>query len=75
MSFFVIEMQTNGNQGAVIPTAYADKADALAAAYTVAAAAVKSAVEIHTVMVVNSQGFNVIEPMVFNHGTEEPGQE
>ena len=75
MSFFVIEMQTNGNQGAVIPTAYADKNDALAAAYTVAAAAVKSAVEIHTVMVVNSQGFNVIEPMVFNHETEEPGQE
>ncbi len=75
MSFFVIEMQTNGNQGAVIHTAYANKADALAAAYTVAAAAVKSAVEIHTVMVVNSQGFNVIEPMVFNHGTEEPGQE
>lgn len=72
MSFFVIEMQTNNGQGAVIPTAYADKADALAAAYTVAAAAVKSAVEIHTVMVVNSQGFNVIEPMVFTH---EPVQE
>lgn len=71
MSFFVIEMQTNNGQGAVIHTAYTDKADALAAAYTVAAAAVKSAVEIHTVMVVNSQGFNVIDPMVFTHVTEQ----
>lgn len=67
MSYFVIELQTNGTQGAAITTAYADKADALAAAYTVAAAAVKSSVEIHTVMVVNSQGFKVIEPMIFEH--------
>lgn len=75
MSFFVIEIQTNNGQGAVIPTAYTNKADALAAGFTVAAAAVKSAVEIHTVMVVNSQGFNVIDPMVFNHEPAQPVQE
>ena len=70
MAFFVIELQTTGTTGASIVTAYETKADALAAAYTVAAAAVKSAVELHTVMVVTSQGFNVIEPMVFEHSAE-----
>ena len=71
MSFFVIELQTNGTTGAVLPTAYADKADALAAAYSLAAVAVKSDVEVHTILCVNSQGFDVIQPMVFEHKTEE----
>lgn len=71
MSFFVIELQTNGTTGAVISTAYADKADALSAAYGLAAIAVKSAVEVHTILCVNSQGFDVIQPMVFEHKTEE----
>ena len=67
MSYFVIELQTNGNTGAALSTAYPDKADALAAAYTLAGVAVKSTVDIHTVLCVNSFGFDVIEPMVFDH--------
>lgn len=71
MSFFVIELQTNGTTGAPIATAYANKADALAAAYTLAAVAVKSEVEVHTILCVNAQGFDVIQPMVFEHKTED----
>ena len=67
MSYFVIELQTVGSQGAVIPTAYADKADAQAAAYTLAAVAVKSTVDIHTVLCVDSTGFEIIPPMIFDH--------
>ena len=65
--FYVIEMQSNTETGAAIVTAYSDKADALAAAYTAAAAAVKSAVPLHTIMVVTGTGFNAIDPMVFEH--------
>ena len=65
--FYVIELQTTNGQGASIITAYADKPDALASAYTIASVAVKSSVELHTVMVVNGQGFNVIDPMFFEH--------
>lgn len=67
MSYFVIELQTNGTQGNVLATAYVTLEDAKAAAYTLASVAVKSAVEKHTVMCVNSYGFNVIEPMAFEH--------
>ena len=67
MSYFVLELQTVGSQGAVIPTAYANKADALSAAYTLAGVAVKSSVDIHTVICVDSTGFDIIPPMVFDH--------
>lgn len=70
MAFFVIELQTNGTAGAVIPTAYSTKADALAAAYSLAAVAVKSEVEVHTILCVNAQGFDVIDPMIFEHKTK-----
>ena len=76
MSYFVLELQTVGTQGAVIPTAYADKADALAAAYTLAGVAVKSSVDIHTILCVDSTGFDIIPPMVFDHRkSEEPETE
>lgn len=67
MSYFVLELQTVGSDGAVVPTAYADKADALAAAYILAAVAVKSTVDIHTVLCVDSTGFDIIPPMIFDH--------
>lgn len=67
MSYFVIELQTNGNQGAAIVTAYDSIEDAKAAAYSLASVAVKSAVQKHTVMCVNSFGFNVLDPMAFEH--------
>ena len=64
-------MQTVNGAGTVIPTAYADKADALAAAYTLAAVAVKSSVDIHTILCVDSVGFDIIPPMVFDHREQE----
>ena len=70
MSYFVIELQTNGTTGAVLSTAYASKKDALAAAYSLAAVAVKSEVEVHTILCVNAQGFDVIQPMIFEHKPE-----
>ena len=67
MVFFVIELQSNGTEGNAIPFAFADKSDALAKAYSLASVAVKSDVEKHSIMCVNSFGFNVIDPMVFEH--------
>ena len=74
MSYFVLELQTVGSQGAVIPTAYAEKADALAAAYTLAAVAVKSSVDLHTILCVDSTGFDIIPPMVFDHREPETAE-
>ena len=71
MSYFVIELQTVGTQGAVLPTAYADKADAKSAAFTLASVAVKSTVDIHTILCVDSTGFNILPPMVFDHRVTE----
>lgn len=71
MSYFVIELQTNGNQGSVLATAYESIEDAKSAAYALASVAVKSAVQKHTVMCVNSFGFNVLEPMAFEHEMHE----
>lgn len=71
MSYFVLELQTTNGAGAVISTAYPDKADALSAAYTLAATAVKSSVDIHTILCVDSVGFNIIPPMVFDHREPE----
>ena len=71
MSYFVLELQTIGTQGAVIPTAYADKDDAMSAAYTLAGVAVKSSVDIHTILCMDSTGFNVLPPMVFDHRKTE----
>ena len=71
MSYFVIELQTNGNQGSVLSTAYETIEDAKAAAYSLAAVAVKSTVEKHTILCVNSYGFNVLDPMAFEHEVTE----
>lgn len=71
MSYFVIELQTNGNIGGAIATAYETIEDAKAAAYSLAAVAVKSTVEKHTILCVNSYGFNVLDPMAFEHEVVE----
>lgn len=74
MSYFVLELQTVGTQGAAIPTAYPDKADAQSAAYTLAGVAVKSSVDIHTILCVDSTGFNIIPPMVFDHRKKDDNE-
>ena len=67
MAYFVIELQTNGTDGAVLPLAFANEADAKSKAYQLASVAVKSDVEKHSILCVNSFGFNIIDPMVFEH--------
>ena len=71
MSYFVIELQTNGNNGSAIATAYENIEDAKAAAFSLAAVAVKSKVQKHTVLCINSYGFNVLDPMAFEHEVTE----
>ena len=71
MSYFVIELQTNGNTGSALATAYEAIEDAKAAAYSLAAVAVKSTVQKHTILCVNSYGFNVLDPMAFEHEVVE----
>ena len=71
MSYFVIELQTNGNIGGAIATAHETIKDAKAAAFSLAAVAVKSTVEKHTILCVNSYGFNVLDPMAFEHEVTE----
>ena len=73
--FYVVELQSNGETGASIVTAYPNKPDALAAAYTTAAAAVKSSVPLHTIMVITGDGFNAIDPMIFDHAKAQPVKE
>ena len=67
MSYFVIELQTVNGAGSALATSYTNKADALAAAYTLAGVAVKSEVDIHTILCTDSTGFDIIAPMVFDH--------
>ena len=71
MSYFVIELQTNGNIGGAIATSYETIEDAKAAAFSLAAVAVKSTVEKHTILCINSYGFNVLDPMAFEHKVDE----
>lgn len=65
--FYVIELQSNGTEGSALPFAFTDEADAKAKAYSLASVAVKSDVTDHTILCVNADGFNVLEPMPFHH--------
>ena len=65
MIFYVIELQT-GITGSCIPFAFDNKADAEAKYHTLLAAAAKSDVPKHGVILVNADGF-VIKSEVYNH--------
>ena len=67
MVWFVIEMQGNGNTGAVVPFSYNDELQAEAKYHTLLAAAALSAVPVHTVMLVRADGF-VVKSESYEHG-------
>jgi len=76
MKTFVIEMQTNadGTTG-VLPYGYDAVADAEEKFGLVYAAAAKSSVLVHTVMIVNARGAHLHPPASFTHPvTPEPEQ-
>ena len=64
--YFVFELQST-DTGAAIPKAFTNKEAALAEFYRLASVAVKSEVKVHTVMCVNSYGFDVVDPVMFEH--------
>lgn len=74
MLYFVIELQTIGDQGGVLSHIYANKDDALSKFYELAAIAVKSTADIHTIQLVTSDGFTVVKPVIADH-REKPEPE
>ena len=76
VNYYVIEMQTNadGTSG-FLPYGYENKADADEKFGFVYAAAAKSTVMIHTVMLIDTHGTHVRRPVSFIHPAPEPAPE
>lgn len=68
--FYVIEIQTNENTGAVIPFTFIDRDQAEAKYHSLLAVAAVSQIPKHGAMIFNDDGF-VIKSEVYNHSTEE----
>ena len=75
-NYYVIEIQSNsdGTSG-VLPYGYETQADADEKYGLVFAAAAKSAVLVHTVMLVDNRGAHVRRPVSFTHPAPEPTPE
>lgn len=69
MYYFVIELQT-ATEGSAIVTAFPTKEDALEKFYDTAKYAVKSGLPYHSVMCVNSRGFDIIDPITYSKDPE-----
>ena len=68
--FYVIEIQTQTETGAVIPFAYTDRDQAEAKYHSLLAVCATSSVKKHGAILFNEDGF-VIKSEVYNHMTEE----
>ena len=70
--YTVIELQTTGGVTAVVPPVVKTTIEEARQEYHLkASAAAVSAVEIHTVMLVNAEGQNVERPICYKHQAEE----
>ena len=69
--FYVIEIQTTGSTGAVISYSYANQPDAEAQYHTLLAVAAKSAVPIHSVLLLGADGFRIKGETYYHNGGEE----
>ena len=67
---YVLEFQTNGNVGSVIPTAYTDPAEAEAKYHDILTYAAKSAIEKHGAMIVTDDMF-VTKHELYTHQVEQ----
>ena len=72
MEYYVIEIQTNadGTSGC-LPYGYTNKPDAEEKFGQVFAAAAKSSVLVHTVIIVDKRGKHIHEPASFTHPVTE----
>ena len=72
IEFYVIEIQTNsdGTSGC-LPYGYANKADAEEKFGQVFAAAAKSSVLVHTVIIIDKRGNHIHAPATFTHPVTE----
>lgn len=66
--FILIEMQKNGSQAALLPArTFTDKNEAESAYYSILAAAAISAVEVHSVVMMDDHG-NTVKHDFYEHG-------
>lgn len=72
MLFYVIEIQTGEESGAVIPFTFTDRGQAESKYHSLLAVCATSAVKKHGAMLFNEDGF-ILKSEVYNH--EEPGPE
>lgn len=72
MIFYVIEIQTNGETGSVIPFSFTDRDQAEAKYHSLLAVAATSTVAKHGAMLFNDNGF-VIKSEVYDHQVEPEG--
>ena len=71
--FYVIEIQTQAETGAVIPFSFVDRNQAEAKYHTLLAVCATSSVPKHGAMLFNDDGF-IIKSEVYNHVQPEPEQ-
>lgn len=71
MIFYVIEIQTGAESGAVIPFNFTDRGQAEAKYHSLLAVASVSSVPKHGAMLFNDDGF-IIKSEVYNHVEAEP---
>lgn len=69
--FYVLEIQTNENTGAVIPFTFSNRNEAEAKYHSLLAVAAVSQVEKHGAMLFTDDGF-VLKTEVYNHTQPEP---
>ena len=73
--YIIQEMQTTGNQTALVPAlTYTDKNQAESAYHTALAAAAVSNVQVHTVMMYDEHG-NVLKKDFYEHISETGGDD
>lgn len=66
--YILIEMQTNGNQTALVPPrTYSDRLQAESAYYSTLSAAAVSIVQVHTVVLLDEHG-HVVKSDYYEHG-------
>ena len=67
--YILIEMQTNGNQTALVPSrTYSDRFQAESAYYSTLSAAAVSAIQVHTVVLLDEHG-NTLKRDYYEHIT------
>ena len=70
MIYYVIEIQTSGDSGAVIPFTFSDRNDAEAKYHSLLAVCATSTVPKHGAMLFNDDGF-ILKSEIYNHSIKD----